>query len=57
MLFRSDVDHALLSRGLGVAAEGPIRTMDQLRPALARAVARVKGGEPVTLDVRTTPAP
>ena len=52
-----DVDHALLSRGLGVAAEGPIRTMEELRPALARAVARVKGGEPVTLDVRTTPAP
>ncbi len=52
---RPDVDHALLSRGLGVAAEGPITTMEELRPALKRAVARVKGGEPVTLDVRTTP--
>ncbi len=51
-----DVDHALLSRALGVAAEGPITTMDELRAALARAVARVKGGEAVTLDVRTSPA-
>jgi thiamine pyrophosphate-dependent acetolactate synthase large subunit-like protein len=50
-----DVDHVLLGRGLGVAAEGPIRTMDELRPALARAVARVKAGEPVLLDVRTSP--
>ena len=53
---RPDVDHALLGRGLGVAAEGPIRTMEELRPALARAVARVKDGEPVLLDVRTSPS-
>jgi acetolactate synthase-1/2/3 large subunit len=51
-----DVDHATLARGLGVAGEGPITTMDELRPALRRAVARVKGGEPVLLDVRTSPA-
>jgi thiamine pyrophosphate-dependent acetolactate synthase large subunit-like protein len=50
-----DVDHTLLARGMGLAAEGPLRTMDELRPALARAVARVKGGEPVLLDVRTSP--
>jgi thiamine pyrophosphate-dependent acetolactate synthase large subunit-like protein len=50
-----DIDHAQLGRGLGIAAEGPIRTMEVLRPALSRAVARVKGGEPVLLDVRTSP--
>ena len=50
-----DVDHAVLARALGVAAEGPIRTMEELRPALARAVAQVKAGEPVLLDVRTSP--
>ena len=52
---KPDVDHATLSRGLGVAAEGPITDMEELRAALKRAIARVKGGEPVLLDVRTSP--
>jgi benzoylformate decarboxylase/acetolactate synthase-1/2/3 large subunit len=50
------VDHASLARSLGVAAEGPIEDYAELEAALARAVARVRSGEPVLLDVRTTPA-
>jgi benzoylformate decarboxylase/acetolactate synthase-1/2/3 large subunit len=50
------VDHAGLARSLGIAAEGPIEDLEDLRAALARAVARVRAGEPVLLDVRTSPA-
>jgi thiamine pyrophosphate-dependent acetolactate synthase large subunit-like protein len=50
------VDHAALARSFGIAAEGPIDDYDDLRAALARAIARVRGGEPALLDVRTSPA-
>ncbi|HET7028735.1 MAG TPA: thiamine pyrophosphate-dependent enzyme [Candidatus Limnocylindrales bacterium] len=50
------VDHASLARSLGIAAEGPIEDYGELETALGRAVARVRSGEPVLLDVRTTPA-
>ncbi|HEY3522183.1 MAG TPA: thiamine pyrophosphate-dependent enzyme [Candidatus Limnocylindrales bacterium] len=50
------VDHATLARSFGIAAEGPIEDYEDLRAALGRAVARVHAGEPVLLDVRTSPA-
>lgn len=50
------VDHAALARSLGVPAEGPIEEYEELRRALRRAIQRVKAGEPVLLDVRTSPA-
>jgi len=49
------VDHAGLARSFGVAAEGPVEEPDDLGPALRRAVERVRAGEPVVVDVRTTP--
>ncbi|HEU4673315.1 MAG TPA: thiamine pyrophosphate-dependent enzyme [Candidatus Limnocylindrales bacterium] len=50
------VDHATLARSFGIAAEGPIEDFEDLRVALGRAVARVRAGEPVLVDVRTSPA-
>lgn len=50
------IDLAALARSLGIAAEGPIEDLEALEAALGRAVGRVRAGEPVLLDVRTTPA-
>jgi thiamine pyrophosphate-dependent acetolactate synthase large subunit-like protein len=50
------VDLAALARSLGIAAQGPIEDYAALEAALGWAVARVRAGEPVLLDVRTTPA-
>ena len=50
------VDHAALARALGVAAHGPISDYQDLRTQLARAVAQVRAGEPVLVEVLTTPA-
>jgi benzoylformate decarboxylase/acetolactate synthase-1/2/3 large subunit len=36
---------------MGVYSEGPITDPNDLGPALARAVARVKRGEPALVDV------
>jgi thiamine pyrophosphate-dependent acetolactate synthase large subunit-like protein len=48
-----EVDHVGLARSFGMTAEGPIGALDDLDRALARAVAAVRAGEPVLLDVRT----
>ncbi len=48
-----DIDYAKLAQGMGVHAEGPIANPDDLGPALARAVAVVKRGEPALVDVVT----
>ncbi len=50
------VDLAALARSLGIPSDGPIEDYEELRAALRRAVARVRAGEPVLLDVRTSPA-
>ncbi len=42
-------------KAMGVHAEGPITDPKELGPALKRAVARVKSGEPALLDVVTQP--
>jgi acetolactate synthase-1/2/3 large subunit len=45
------VDYAILAKGFGVYAEGPINDPGQLGPVLKRAVAMVKTGQPALLDV------
>jgi acetolactate synthase I/II/III large subunit len=45
------VDFATLAKGFGVYGEGPISDPNELAPALKRAVAMVKSGQPALLDV------
>ncbi len=49
------IDYAKLAQSMGVYAEGPISDPKALGPALARAVAVVKKGEPALVDVVTEP--
>lgn len=49
------IDYAKLAQGLGVYAEGPITNPNDLGPALKRAIAVVKRGEPALVDVVTQP--
>ena len=49
------VDFAKLAQGLGVYAEGPITDPNEIAPALKRAIAVVKRGEPALVDVVTQP--
>jgi acetolactate synthase-1/2/3 large subunit len=48
-----EIDFAQIARGMGVHAEGPISTPDQLRGALRRALDVVKSGRPALLDTLT----
>jgi acetolactate synthase-1/2/3 large subunit len=50
-----NVDYAKLAQSMGVYAEGPITDPKEIAPALRRALAVVKGGEPALLDVVTQP--
>ena len=50
-----NVDFAKVAQGLGVYAEGPIVNARDLGPALQRALAVVKKGEPALVDVVTQP--
>jgi acetolactate synthase-1/2/3 large subunit len=50
-----NLDFAKIAQGMGVYAEGPITDPKELGPALKRAVAVVKKGEPALLDVVTQP--
>jgi acetolactate synthase-1/2/3 large subunit len=47
------IDYATVAKGMGVYAEGPIESPKDLGPALKRALAVVKRGEPALLDVVT----
>jgi len=49
------VDFAGMAKSMGVWAEGPISDPAQLGPALQRALAVVKSGQPALLDVVTQP--
>jgi thiamine pyrophosphate-dependent acetolactate synthase large subunit-like protein len=48
-------DYAKIAQGYGVYAEGPIADPSALAPALERALARVRAGEPALLDVVSQP--
>ena len=50
-----NIDYASIAKGYGLYAEGPITDPNALGPALKRAIARVKSGEPALLDVVTQP--
>jgi acetolactate synthase-1/2/3 large subunit len=54
-LIDPNVDFATVARGYGVHGEGPITDPKQLAPALARALAVVRRGEPALVDVVTDP--
>jgi thiamine pyrophosphate-dependent acetolactate synthase large subunit-like protein len=48
-----NIDFAKLAQSLGVYSEGPITNPKDLGPALTRAIAVVKRGEPALVDVVT----
>jgi acetolactate synthase-1/2/3 large subunit len=50
-----NIDFAKVAQGLGVHGEGPITNPKDLGPALRRAAAAVKRGEPALVDVVTQP--
>jgi acetolactate synthase-1/2/3 large subunit len=45
------IDFATVARGMGVYAQGPIDNPADLGPAIRRALAVVKKGEPALIDV------
>jgi thiamine pyrophosphate-dependent acetolactate synthase large subunit-like protein len=46
-----NIDFAKLAQSLGVWAEGPIADPNAIAPALSRALAVVKRGEPALVDI------
>jgi acetolactate synthase-1/2/3 large subunit len=46
-----NIDYAKMAESMGVYAEGPITNPKDVGPALKRAVAVVKKGEPALVDV------
>ena len=50
-----NIDYATVARGFGVHGEGPITDPKDLAPALKRAIAVVKSGQPALVDVVTDP--
>jgi acetolactate synthase I/II/III large subunit len=49
------IDYAKLAASMGVYSEGPITNPNDLGPALKRAIAVIKRGEPALVDVVTQP--
>lgn len=52
-LTNPNIDFSQIAQGLGLYAEGPITDPKDLAPALRRAIAAVKRGEPALVDVVT----
>ena len=50
-----NIDFATVARGFGVHGEGPVTNPNDLAPALKRAIAAVKSGQPALVDVVTDP--
>jgi acetolactate synthase-1/2/3 large subunit len=50
-----NIDYAMVARGMGAHGEGPITDPKDLAPALKRAIAAVKSGQPAVVDVVTDP--
>jgi thiamine pyrophosphate-dependent acetolactate synthase large subunit-like protein len=46
-----DINYKSIAQGYGLYAEGPISNPNDLAPALQRALARVRAGEPALVDV------
>jgi len=54
-LDKPNIDYVQMAGAYGMYAEGPIENPNDLRPAVQRALARVRAGEPALLDVVTQP--
>jgi len=50
-----NIDYAMIAKGMGWYAEGPIDNPNDLGPAIKRAIAAVKRGQPALLDTVTQP--
>jgi thiamine pyrophosphate-dependent acetolactate synthase large subunit-like protein len=50
-----DISYAKLAEGMGVYSSGPITDVKDLRPAIQKALAVVKRGEPALIDCVTQP--
>jgi acetolactate synthase I/II/III large subunit len=50
-----NIDYAAVAKGFGVHGEGPISDPAELAPALERAIAMVKSGQPALVDVVSEP--
>ena len=50
-----NIDYATVARGMGAHGEGPVTDPKDLAPALTRAIAAVKSGQPAVVDVVTDP--
>jgi acetolactate synthase-1/2/3 large subunit len=50
-----NIDYATVARGMGAHGEGPVVDPNDLAPALKRAIAAVKAGQPAVVDVVTDP--
>jgi acetolactate synthase-1/2/3 large subunit len=55
VLTEPNIDFAMLARGFGVYAEGPVTDPKDLGAALGRAIAVVKGGAPALVDALVEP--
>lgn len=52
-IFDPEPDFATIAKGMGMWAEGPIETPEDVGPAVARALEVVKSGKPALVDVIT----
>ena len=50
-----EIDYAKLAQSMGVHADGPITSPNDLGPAIRRAIEVVEKGEPALVDVVTQP--
>ncbi len=50
-----NIDYAMVAKGMGVYAEGPITDPKDVAPALKRAIAMVKKGQPALIDTVVEP--
>ena len=50
-----EISYAKMAEGYGMYSEGPIENPDDLGPAFARALERVRAGEPALVDVVSQP--
>jgi thiamine pyrophosphate-dependent acetolactate synthase large subunit-like protein len=50
-----NIDFAMLAKSMGQTGIGPIENPNDLAPAIKRAIAAVKAGEPALIDVVTQP--
>jgi thiamine pyrophosphate-dependent acetolactate synthase large subunit-like protein len=50
-----DIDYAAMAKSMGVYAEGPVMEGNEIGPAISRALAVVRGGEPALIDAVMQP--